>query len=61
MYSEASNVDEASNLDDNLDDLMSRVTNLQREMLAAQADLAETEATGTAGGGLVVITMRGTG
>lgn len=34
---------------------------LQRQLAAAQAELAEAEVTGTAGGGLVAVTVSGTG
>jgi len=34
---------------------------LQQQLLAAQAELAEAEVTGTAGGGLVTVTVTGSG
>ncbi len=34
---------------------------MQQQVVAAQAELAEAEVTGTAGGGLVTVTMRGSG
>jgi DNA-binding YbaB/EbfC family protein len=45
----------------NLGDLLSRLKETQQRLAVAQADLAETELTGTAGGGLVSVTMRGNG
>ena len=44
-----------------LRDVMKRVQELQQHMLSAQAELAETEVTGSAGGGLVTVTMLGNG
>nr|WP_277349790.1 YbaB/EbfC family nucleoid-associated protein [Planosporangium thailandense] len=41
--------------------LMKQAQKMQQQMAAAQAELAETELTGTAGGGLVTVTVTGTG
>ncbi len=41
--------------------LMKQAQKLQQEMADAQAELAEAELTGTAGGGLVTVTVKGTG
>jgi DNA-binding YbaB/EbfC family protein len=41
--------------------LMKQAQKMQQQMASAQAELAEAEVTGTAGGGLVVITVNGTG
>jgi DNA-binding YbaB/EbfC family protein len=40
---------------------MRTVQEVQRELALAQTELAETEVTGTAGGGLVTVIMRGDG
>jgi DNA-binding YbaB/EbfC family protein len=40
---------------------MKQAQKMQQQMAAAQAELAETELTGTAGGGLVTVTVTGTG
>lgn len=40
---------------------LQQVMKLQQELLAAQAELAEAEVTGTAGGGLVTVTVTGSG
>jgi DNA-binding YbaB/EbfC family protein len=40
---------------------MKQAQKMQQQMVTAQAELAETEVTGTAGGGLVTVTMRGSG
>jgi DNA-binding YbaB/EbfC family protein len=40
---------------------MKQAQKMQQQMEAAQAELAEAELTGTAGGGLVTVTIRGTG
>ena len=45
----------------NLNQLMKQAQKMQQQMASAQAELAETEVTGTAGGGLVTVTMRGSG
>ncbi len=42
-------------------DLVEQTQELQRRFALAQADLAETELAGTAGAGLVTVTMRGDG
>jgi DNA-binding YbaB/EbfC family protein len=41
--------------------LLEQTQELQRRFVLAQADLAETELAGTAGAGLVTVTMRGDG
>ncbi|HEU4426084.1 MAG TPA: YbaB/EbfC family nucleoid-associated protein [Pilimelia sp.] len=41
--------------------LMKQAQKMQQQMAAAQAELAEAELTGTAGGGLVTVTVNGTG
>jgi len=40
---------------------LQKVMKLQKQLLAAQAALAETEVTGAAGGGLVTVTVTGSG
>ena len=45
----------------NLQQMMQQAQKLQQQMADAQAELAEAELTGTAGGGLVTVTMAGTG
>jgi hypothetical protein len=40
---------------------MKQAQKIQQQMADAQAELAETELTGTAGGGLVTVTATGTG
>ncbi len=45
----------------NMQQLMKQMQKVQQQMATAQAELAEAELTGTAGGGLVTVTMRGTG
>jgi DNA-binding YbaB/EbfC family protein len=40
---------------------MKQAQKMQEQMAEAQAELAEAELTGTAGGGLVTVTIRGTG
>jgi DNA-binding YbaB/EbfC family protein len=40
---------------------MKQIMKLQRQLAEAQASLAETEVTGTAGGGLITITMTAAG
>jgi DNA-binding YbaB/EbfC family protein len=41
--------------------LMKQAQKMQQQMVAAQQELAETELTGTAGGGLVTATVTGSG
>ncbi|HEY2672692.1 MAG TPA: YbaB/EbfC family nucleoid-associated protein [Rugosimonospora sp.] len=41
--------------------LMKQAQKMQQQMADAQAELAEAELTGTAGGGLVTVTIKGTG
>jgi nucleoid-associated protein EbfC len=41
--------------------LMKQAQKLQQQMVDAQAELAEAELTATAGGGLVTVTVKGTG
>jgi DNA-binding YbaB/EbfC family protein len=45
----------------NLQQLMKQAQKMQQDMVDAQAELAEAELTGTAGGGLVTVTINGTG
>lgn len=45
----------------NLQQLMKQAQKMQQQMASAQAELAETEVDGTAGGGLVTVTLLGTG
>lgn len=45
----------------NLQQLMKQAQKMQQQMADAQAELAEAELTGAAGGGLVTVTMKGTG
>ena len=45
----------------NLQQLMKQAQKMQEQMAEAQAALAEAELTGTAGGGLVTVTIKGTG
>ncbi len=45
----------------NLQQLMKQAQKMQQQMASAQAELAEAEVTGTAGGGLVTVTIKGTG
>jgi DNA-binding YbaB/EbfC family protein len=45
----------------NLQQLMQQAQKMQQQVVAAQAELAEATVTGTAGGGLVTVTMSGTG
>jgi DNA-binding YbaB/EbfC family protein len=40
---------------------MKQAQQMQQQMVEAQAELAETELTGTAGGGLVTVTVSGAG
>jgi DNA-binding YbaB/EbfC family protein len=45
----------------NLQQLMMQAQKMQQQMASAQAELAEAELTGTAGGGLVTVTVNGGG
>jgi nucleoid-associated protein EbfC len=45
----------------NLQQLMKQAQKMQQQMVEAQAELAEMELTGTAGGGLVTVTVSGAG
>jgi nucleoid-associated protein EbfC len=45
----------------NMQQLMKQAQKMQEQLEAAQAELAQTEVTGTAGGGLVEATVRGSG
>ena len=45
----------------NLQQLMKQAQKMQQQMVDVQAELAETEVTGTSGGGLVTVTLTGTG
>ncbi len=45
----------------NLQQLMQQAQKMQQQLAEAQAELAEAELTGTAGGGLVTVTMSGLG
>ncbi len=45
----------------NLQKLMKQAQQMQKQLEAAQAALAETEVTGTAGGGLVTVIVTGAG
>lgn len=45
----------------NLQQLMKQAQKMQQQIADAQAELAEAEVTGTAGGGLVTATLSGTG
>jgi DNA-binding YbaB/EbfC family protein len=45
----------------NLQQLMQQAQKMQQQLAEAQAALAEAEVTGTAGGGLVTVTMAGSG
>jgi nucleoid-associated protein EbfC len=45
----------------NLQQLMKQAQQMQRKLAVAQAELAEAEVTGTAGGGLVTVTVSGSG
>jgi len=44
-----------------LQQLMQQAQQIQEQLVTAQADLADAEVTGTAGGGLVTVTTSGTG
>ena len=43
----------------NMQQLMKQAQQMQKQLMAAQAELAETEVTGSAGGGMVTATMTG--
>lgn len=45
----------------NMQQLMKQAQQMQKQLMAAQAELGETEVEGSAGGGLVTATMTGTG
>lgn len=45
----------------NLQQMMKQAQKMQQQMVAAQAELADAELTGTAGGGLVTAVVRGSG
>ena len=45
----------------NLQQLMKEAQKMQQQLATAQAELAETEVSGTAGGGLVTVTMTASG
>src|SRR3954452_22784801 len=45
----------------NMQQLMKQAQQMQKQLMAAQAELAETEVTGSAGGGMVTATMTGSG
>jgi DNA-binding YbaB/EbfC family protein len=45
----------------NMQQLMKQAQKMQQQLAAAQAELAEAELTGTAGGGLVTVTISGGG
>ncbi len=45
----------------NINDLMAQASAMQAQLQSAQEKLASTELTGTAGGGLVTATIKGTG
>jgi DNA-binding YbaB/EbfC family protein len=45
----------------NMQQLMKQAQKMQQQMLSAQQELAETEVTGTAGGGLVTAVVTGAG
>lgn len=45
----------------NLQKLMKQAQQMQEQLASAQAELAEAEVTGTAGGGLVTVTASGSG
>ena len=45
----------------NMQQLMKQAQKMQQQMAAAQAELAKAEVTGTAGGGLVTVTLNGAG
>jgi len=45
----------------NLQQLMKQAQKMQQQLATAQAELAEAEVTGTAGGGLITVTMTASG
>lgn len=45
----------------NMQQMLKQAQKMQQQIAAAQAELAEAELTGTAGGGLVTVTITGTG
>jgi hypothetical protein len=45
----------------NMQQLMLQAQRMQQQLVAAQAELAEAEVSGTAGGGLVSVTLKGSG
>lgn len=45
----------------NLQQMLKQAQKMQQQMAVAQAELAEAEVTGTAGGGLVTVTVSGAG
>lgn len=45
----------------NLQQLMQQAQKMQQQLAEAQAELADTEVTGTSGGGLVTVTISGSG
>jgi DNA-binding YbaB/EbfC family protein len=45
----------------NMQQLMKQAQQMQKQLMSAQAELAETQVQGTAGGGLVTATMTGAG
>jgi len=45
----------------NIQQLLKQAQKMQQQVASAQAELAEAELTGTAGGGLVTVTITGTG
>src|SRR5262249_31248291 len=45
----------------NLQQMLKQAQKMQQQVATAQAELAEAEVTGTAGGGLVTVTMSGVG
>lgn len=45
----------------NMNQMMRQAQALQRKLLAAQEELAQVEVTGTAGGGMVTVTVTGSG
>ena len=45
----------------NMQQLMKQAQQMQKQLMSAQAELAETRVEGTAGGGLVTATMTGSG
>jgi DNA-binding YbaB/EbfC family protein len=44
-----------------MQEIMKQAQMMQQQLIDAQQELAEAEVTGTAGGGLVTVTMQGTG